>query len=195
MPTGWKTKNRGKLILGEKLKMTINHVVKCIQALLVALLLGLSTSAYSQGTGVMTVETSPSGTIQIRYFIGNINCPWGMPEAYQSVPVAGGWQIVTSLLAIGPCSGTPPGGPVTMVVDLGNPAPGQYTVTWTFSGGTGYGTRSTSFTITQDGALQLVPAIPTLEPSMIALLALLLAAAPAVGISWRPWRGRLSRDP
>jgi hypothetical protein len=82
-----------------------------------------------------------------------------------------------------------------MVVDLGNPAPGQYTVTWTFSGGTGYGTRSATFSITQDGTLLLVPAIPALEPSMIALLALLLATALALGGSWRPWRERLLRGP
>jgi hypothetical protein len=148
-----------------------------IRTLLFLLSLTVSLSVCAQSQGVMTVEASPSGSTQVRYFIASTYCNWGFPQTTQATPMSSGWNITT---VAGWPPGmicftlSPPGAPATLIVDLGYLRKGEYTVTWNFTGGIGYGARSTTFTIAED---QVASAVPTLSPAMVVLLSLLVVIA------------------
>lgn len=153
--------------------------------LLIGISFAIASVAHAQSAGVMTVEISPTGTTQVRYFIASTYCNWGFPQSTEVDVVSGGWDITTELYT-GVCFAiSPPGPPATLVADLGYLRQGQYTVTWSFAGGIGYGTRSTTFTIAED---QLPNPVPTITPLAMLDLSLMLGAA-AVGAILRRAKG------
>jgi hypothetical protein len=161
-------------------KSTISNMRLSSTLLLISLLACASLVEAQTHEGVMTVETSPTGSVQVRYFIDSTLCNFGFPLTTHTTKIPGGWQITTDLDVLNFCS-TVPGPPATLLVDLGQVGQGRYTVTWSFNGGLGYGTRSTTFNV---AAGQTAIAIPALSwPTLVMLTVLVVAASISVSKS------------